>query len=569
MEDHPRLLSFTIWQRIIRLVLLLLFLWQAWTHIYIVLTGLWGLFRNGLLPTAQFITSFIALAVTFFVLIICYIVYIFWFSQFILPVTGRKERLTAGWRLLLYGVSSGRWHGAAVFVRDGDIDASLDELHKNGPGVAFVDLRSAITLDKNLKHKNDISSTSPGKLQKVHSSQKTNTFSSGIRVAGPGLTFIRKDEKITGAVDLRKQTRSRKSVQADTRDGIRVTTDVSCTFTIGQPPEVIDVCLGDEKSGQVLVIEWESSQPVVSKKIKSLLPNQLDSGDEREIRAFIASYPDPSKISTDVPEEHFPYTLNEKRVEKAVYSQTLIQDPAGTQAQAFKKWCDWPQDVAAEKFRILLAKWPYMKLYSPEDEENYPLKDFKKELSRQVRNTGILAYRVVALRNGDRPEEGKGYSNHDLIYYPARELVRLDVLRYRGIRVLSTSIGELEPKEKTVRDHLMNSWLSAKQKDADVKVADYNLEIARIRNQARVKTQRNMIYNLTQLLENQEYPREALALLIYQELEATAANPETRKLLPEDTMSMLNGIGTILLQRNTNTKPTSGTPVILPGEKEH
>ena len=77
-----------------------------------------------------------------------------------------------------------------------------------------------------------------------------------------------------------------------------------------------------------------------------------------------------------------------------------------------------------------------------------------------------------------------------------------------------------------------------------------------------------MIYHLTQLLENQAYPREALALLIYQELEATAANPETRKLLPEDTLSLLTGIGTMLLSPEGATDGTSRTTPIVPPQMD-
>ncbi|HEU0292399.1 MAG TPA: hypothetical protein VFR47_06665, partial [Anaerolineales bacterium] len=223
-----------------------------------------------------------------------------------------------------------------------------------------------------------------------------------------------------------------------------------------------------------------------------------------------------------------------------------------------------PADVVAEEFRLLLAKQPYLKLYSPDDPKNYPLKEFKKELNRNVRNTGILAYRVVALRNGGRLQPGRAYSSNDLVFYPPRELTRHNVLRYRGIKVLGTGIGELEPHDPKVRQHLVGSWLSSKQKEADVKYADYRLEIARVRSQARVRAQQSMIYHLTQLLENQTYPREALALLIYQELEATAANPETRKLLPADTLSLLTGIGTMLLPPDRAASRTSGAMPVVP-----
>ena len=560
MEDGH---GFTIGQRLIRGVLLAFFLWQVMPDLSHVFTGIWDFFVYGILPSGQFFQALLWLVIRLVGVVGCYLIFVYWFAQFILPVTRWQDREKAATQLFLFGI---RRHGAAVFVRDGDVEnMPQTEKDRNGRGIAFVDLRSAITLDKHLKHKNDLSPASLEQPQKAHFDPKSKTFVSGIRVTGPGLTFLEKNEKIAGTVDLRKQTRSRKGVQADTRDGIRITTDVSCTFTIGQPPEVLDICLGGEDGTQVFVIEWESSLPVVFKKIKSLLADELNGGDQREILEFIYRHPDPTAITSDVPHEQFPYSFDEKRVEKAVYSETQTQQDPLDSRQLFKKWSDWPQDVAAEEFRILLAKQPYMKLYSPEDPKNYPLKEFKKELSRNVRNTGILAYRVVALRNGGRLQQGRVYSINDLVFYPPRELTRHSVLRYRGIKVLNTGIGELEPRDTKVRERLLSSWLSTKQKEANVKYADYRLEIARVRSQARVRAQQSMIYHLTQLLENQAYPREALALLIYQELEATAANPETRKLLPEDTLSLLTGIGTMLLPPDrAASRPSGATPIVPP-----
>ncbi|MBK9925429.1 MAG: hypothetical protein IPP66_09070 [Anaerolineales bacterium] len=560
MEEGHR---FTAGQRLIRVVLLALFLWQVVPDVIHVTTETWNFFVFSIPFSNQYLPALLSFIIKFFGLMACYLVFVYWFAQFVLPVNRWQDRGKAAKQLFLFSIHR---HGAAVFVRDGDVEnLSTEEREKNGSGIAFVDLRSAITLDKHLKHKNDLSPASLEQPQKVHFDPKSKSFVSGIRVAGPGLTFLEKKEKIVGTVDLRKQTRGRKNVQADTRDGIRVTTDVPCTFTIGQPPDVLDVCLGGKDGKQIFVIEWESSLPKVFKKIKSLLPDELDPRDQREILEFISDHPDPSAVTSNVPEEHFPYSFDEKRVEKAVYSHTQTQeDPLGSR-QPFKKWSDWPQDVAVEEFRILLAKQPYMKLYSPDDQNNFPLKDFKKELKRKVRNTGILAYRVATLRNGSRLQPGRVYTDNDLIFYPSRELTRHDVLRFRGIKVLDAGIGELEPIDPTVRKHLLNSWLSSKQKEVDVKYADYRLEIARVRSQARVKAQQSMIYHLTQLLENQAYPREALALLIYQELEATAANPETRKLLPEDTLSLLTGIGTMLLSPDGGAGRTSGaTPIVPP-----
>jgi hypothetical protein len=225
--------------------------------------------------------------------------------------------------------------------------------------------------------------------------------------------------------------------------------------------------------------------------------------------------------------------------------------------------------VAAEKFRILLAQWPYLNLYTPDDPAKFPLKDFKEELSNQVRNTGILAYRFVTLRDGRAPQTGKAYRTSDLVYYPPRNLTRFDVLRCRGIKVLSVSVGELEPKEEDVRTRRMQSWLSLKQREADLKLAEYALEIERVKNQAYIRTRQSMIYRLTQLLENPEYTHEALVVLICQELAKAATNPETRRLLPDDTLSLLGGISTIFLPNEKSSgKPAMGTPFIPPAENQ-
>lgn len=571
MEDERWVTRFTFWQRAVRIVLFALLTWQVrlYEPAIIVLWDAWRFLIDRLPLSDQFLPALFTLLAWLLLFLCMYAVFIFWLAQFILPVMHWKDRAPAALRLFLFSVGNGPLHGAAIFVRDGQMDdASLPELQKNWPGVAFVDARSAITIDKHANRKGDITPASLERPQKVHFDEKTKTYVSDIRVAGPGLTFTRRNEKITGAVDLRNQTRSRKGVQADTRDGIRVRTDISCTFTLGQPPDVLDVCLG-ENGNQVFVIEWDDkSRPTAIKRIKSLSRN-LDEGDEQEICEFVKNYPDPSTVTADIHDSGFPYTLDPTRVEQAVFFQTSGPDPRVSSHLTFRKWYDLPQDVATQKFRILLSQQPYLKLYSPEEPDNFILKDLKKELGRQVRNTGILAYRVIGLREGGFLEAERLYATSDLVYYPARNLTRLAVLRDRGIKVLSTGFGELEPVDKSVRRHLMNSWRSVKQREADLKVADFSLEIARVKNQARVRAQQSMIYHLTQILEKQEYPREALAMLVYQELEAAAANPETRKLLPEDTLSLLTGIGSMLLpaEKNPARSGSGGVPIVPPEEE--
>jgi hypothetical protein len=568
IEGHW-LLSFNVWQRIIRLILFVAFAWHVQLHAHVssVLVGAWKLLWDRIWPSTQFFVSLSALLEFSAIFLLFYSIFVFWLAQFILPVTRWRERGPAAWRLFVFSLFWGHLHGPAVFVHNGETDADLDELGKSGPGVAFVDLRSAITLNSRPRSKEDLSPANLERPERTYFDEKTNTYVSNVRVAGPGLVFIEEHERLTDWVDLRKQSRTRKGVQADTRDAIRVKTDISCTFTLGEPPDILDVCLGGQDGKQVFVIEWDTSMPVTYKRIKSL-SRELDERDEREIYDFWIHHPDAASVLSDVPSSGFPYTLDEGRVEQAIYFQNLMPDPKPSSDLSFRKWSEVPQDVATEKFRILLSQQPYLKLYAPEDLTNFPLKDLKRELTRQVRNTGVLAYRLITLREGGIPEAQRLYFTSELVFYPPRNLMRMDVLRDRGIKVLSAGFGELEPVESLVRDHLIQSWRSVKQKEAAFKVADSNLEVARIRNQARVHAQQSMIYNLTQILEDQEYPREALAMLIYQELEAAAANPETRKLLPGDTLSLLTGIGTILLPADkTAARPGGGIPPYVPTDE--
>lgn len=570
MEDRHWFTSFAFWQRAIRMVLLAVSVWQfqLLRHLYEIFAGSWGWLVGGLYPPAQFFISLTVVSKYLAVLLVPFIIFIFWLAQFILPVTQWRDRSPAAWRLFVFSFFKGKWHGPAIFVRDGETDAELSELGKSGPGVAFVDLRSAITLNSRPRSKKDLTPVDFERPQRAHFDEKTSNYVSNVRVAGPGLVFVEKHERITGWVDLRKQSRTRKDVHADTRDAIRVKTDISCTFSLGEPPDVLDVCLGGEVGKTVFVIEWDTSMPTSYKRIK-VLSRELDEGDERDIYDFLTNHPDPDSVSSDIPKSGFPYTVDEQRIEQAIYFQNLKTDPTASSDSAFRKWSEVPVDVAAEKFRILLSQQPYLKLYSPEDPDDFPLKGLRKELTKRVRNTGVLAYRGIALRDGGILEAERLYSTSQLAFYPPRRLDRLDVLRDRGIKVHSAGFSELDPLDNAVRDKLIDSWRSIKRKEAALKVADYNLEITRIKNQARVSAQQNMIYHLTQVLENQEYPREALAMLIYQELEAAAANPETRKLLPEDTLSLLTGIGSILLQSDTSTKqPGSGVSFLPHDEKD-
>lgn len=558
MLNSPQIRSFSFWQRVLRFVLLVWLGWLARNDLKSSIIGLWDFFVHKTPLSEQNILSIVIIISGISLIAAFYIIYLFWFIHFVLPITSPAHKWPAFKRILLYGISFGYLHGPAIFVRDGVVIGESVEIKKNQPGVAFLDLRSAMALDK--LHDDEDEEYGEGhkrKPKRVHFSLfGSDPYPAQIRVVGPGLTFTEKNEHITGTIDLRHQSRSRGNVSADTRDGIRVNTSVFSGFTVGQLPDILDVCLGGEDGKRIFVIEWEKKPSADTKKIIKL-NQELDPGDEAEILDFIKINPNPSAVKSTIPVEKKPFTFDERRVGQGIYSVTNVKG-TGT-----KLWSEWPQDVAAEKFRILLSQKPLMNLYVSDESSPYPMKKFRREVFIAVRNTGVLAYRVVKHQENIQLKEGEEYTEKELIFYPPQNLTRSDMLRDRGIKVTGVGFGDLEPKNEDVRAWLRASWVSSRKKEETLRNADYKLQADRIINRARVRAQQSMNYHLAKLLEKQEYPREALAILVFQELEAAAANPVTRRLLPENTLSMLSNISQLILP-NQKDSEGDGSRNVLP-----
>lgn len=170
---------------------------------------------------------------TMLILVIIGIVFficLFFFSQFVLPVTNYQQRLKAANRLVNY--LSGN-HGPAIFITDGELRERKDERLKIGPGVILLDSASAAVLRTSTKF---------------------------IGAIGPGIAFTEGSESIAGIVDLHIQNKRlgprreenpfapkgesesdaayearqerRKSTQAITRDGIEISANLSVVFKI-------------------------------------------------------------------------------------------------------------------------------------------------------------------------------------------------------------------------------------------------------------------------------------------------------------------------------------------------
>jgi hypothetical protein len=195
--------------------------WQARTY--------WlSLLEQGQTPSPRFIVVDV---------LICgfgLLIWLAFFSQFVLPVKTFRERQKIFDRLLTY-LSGG--HGPAIFIENGRVRESWGERKKKGPGVLWLDSASAAV---------------------------TRTATSFKQTIGPGVHFTDNGESIASTVDLhtQKQTlgprgsedpfaekkdnqgddeydqiqKRRMSVSAWTRDGIEVVPNVTVIFKIDADP---------------------------------------------------------------------------------------------------------------------------------------------------------------------------------------------------------------------------------------------------------------------------------------------------------------------------------------------
>lgn len=487
------------------------------------------------------------------------LLWIIFFAQFILPVTTFKERISAIITLFFYML---RQYGPAVHIREGKVVQSPGEETRRGPGVVLVDLASAAVLEQRenrypllltflLKPPNIIFK----RLARIFKKEKT-AVSPRLRVIGPGITFTRfrpfpfipkYDEKIQGVVDLRPQVRVKPDIHAYTNDGIEVICNVFSLFTLGQPADVIQVVyVGEQEASNLLVVSLtdkylEDPQHPGRKrlfKVIESLSDELDMEDKLEIHRYAQAHRGDPSISSESEFPHpqeaaYPFLVDPARIFAAAYARA--ESPNGDR---MIEWTELPTQVATDIFRAELASKFYNNLYEPDLAKEFGLSETKKKFANKVRNQGVLAFQWIEWPD-IRLEKDVIWDQSKLVIHPRRDLITPKLLRTRGIKVITAGFTELVPVDRQVREQLVKTWQAGWQTEAEKIKADHELQAMRIRNDARVQAQRDMINTIQQLLQNRKLTQEALAFQIFQSLENAAADPGTQRLLPADTINLL------------------------------
>lgn len=340
-------------------------------------------------------------------------------SQYILPVRTLQERQGAIDRLFLY-VSGG--HGPIVFVRDGELIGSAEELKRKGAGVILLDGSSGVVLEKGLK------------------------FS---RAHGPGIAFLDYKERIAATLDLRKQSRSQEAA-ALTRDGIEIKTNVSVTFALDP---------GDQSSAR-------------------------DTLDEQDMLGV-------TKITPAFP-------FDAQSAFKAVYGSAVTDKEA-------LKWTDLPIVVAVEFFRDQIAQLTLDDLFQPKTPDSAPVAAMQVRLAEKVQKAPLL--------------------------------------KDRGIKVYSVSIGTLELAEAVTRQRT-RSWASRWEKEILTELGRADVKTEQIKETARAEAQNEFFETLKQTLLKEGDPadRDEVMRKLVLALKQMAEDPMTQMLMPHDVARKLKSL---------------------------
>lgn len=360
------------------------------------------------------------------------------------------------------------------------------------------------------------------------------------RIGQPGLVFLRRGERVRDVVSLRKHIRTLEDVRGQTSEGIELSTNTSVAFTLGQPPDVIHVAyLGDENADNLQVLQVD---PRTHKIIA--IRDELDLADKEEIHNYANRFlyylePNSQFEVGEKTREFPPYQIDDQRIYSAVYS--VARDVSGSQVSS--RWMDMPAMVAAETYRNMISRYTLDDLYNPDDPDSFLLQDeIRPEFEWRVRSLGLLAYQFVQRNDGTPPQVNQRITHKDFRIAAVQELRGAKVLRERGIKVIKAGFSELRPTDPQVSQQWIENWQARWQKEADFIRADMDLEVMRIRNQAKAEKQREMIEQLSSLMKSSAFSEEALSLRIFQVLEDMASDPATRQYLPKDAFGLLKSL---------------------------
>ncbi|MCB0102410.1 MAG: hypothetical protein KDD74_10225 [Anaerolineales bacterium] len=493
-----------------------------------------------------------------------YAISIFIVAQFALPVSRFEDRSKAAKSFFSFIIGSKR---LAIFVKEGGKIESHGESEDASGGVILADLSSAVALaqqqdvnawdinngveDELEEQKTKWEKWNQDVSQKWKSKKAKDPF---VDPVGPGLTFIKKGQKIISVLDLRTQSRSEK-ITAYMRNGIQVSANLSVTFSLSADPEIIYFgWLSDAGRVKLRWLDIDENRPNGESMIRGYY--ELDDQDASLLKAYtegkteLVSPPESTSSASNTP-----YKFYKERVFNAASSNARSAATGNSIS-----WHEAPLDAAKELFRGELLTVPYDDLYSglaagrtenPEvvKQSVDALNRLREVFSRKMKLKGEILFQYVENKDHVPFHKGGVFGTGKIIKYAPIRLIHqnLNSLRSVGVVIKAASFGNLQPSSEDIKKRLVANWKARWEKEVEFINAQHELESVRIKNRNRAQIQQEMTHLLSSIFQS-SHTDEALALRVFQALEQAAVNPGSENdITPREVVDMLDSLHRWLL----------------------
>jgi hypothetical protein len=203
------------------------------------------------------------------------------------------------------------------------------------------------------------------------------------------------------------------------------------------------------------------------------------------------------------------------------------------------EWSELPNMIAVEIYRNIVAQYSYDYMHKPDDPDIFPLLDIKSEFAFRVKSKGLMKYQLVRRRDENTITKNDPWDKDGISFsQPPMLFQNRQALRDRGIKVIAAGFGELKPPDE-ICDGFLDNWKARWEKEIHGKLAQRDLESARIRNHARTQALEETSFVLSDVFKDDHFSGEALTVRVFQALEAAATDLSEARLPPEETINML------------------------------
>lgn len=188
-------------------------------------------------------------------------------------------------------------------------------------------------------------------------------------------------------------------------------------------------------------------------------------------------------------------------------------------------WSELPMIIAKETWRDLVSRETVDRLFHP----IRPIGDDPLQLLRDTFTSEVKAHPIFKGRGIEITNASLGqFGFKDDEYYFEND---------------APDDMKAEPIKNVVRSQRIETWVTEwKRRETEAK-AGGDLEADRIKRHARIEAQREWMTKIAHIMQMQgASSKRVVAIRLFQALESAASDPSTHKLLPEETIQMLNNV---------------------------